>query len=209
MSIASHQQWVDLHMLSYNFKQLRMEKLNAGFCIICANRINWNVNRPFCVSCESKQKIIHRDFSHCHGCGCLSKDITIINPLCKEKCRPFDKSNTSSYIYLDRLDKYKQSKHIHTIWDYSPVLNVELIDKYEVCKLLKIIEFSGLKIYSVFDNNISTNKRIMNILWRWEFGLKVSPPILASDMKTFLDGRHRVLAAYYLNEDYIPIYRQK
>lgn len=40
----------------------------------------------------------------------------------------------------------------------------------------------------------------------WEAGLPISPPILDSDMNFFIDGRHRVLAAYYLNNETIPMF---
>lgn len=32
------------------------------------------------------------------------------------------------------------------------------------------------------------------------------PPTLDSDMNYFIDGRHRVLAAYYLKNETIPIF---
>lgn len=188
----------------------RMNYLHVGFCINCGSSIEWDTNKPFCDACLSKINFFHSKanrYIFCHGCGCTNKRITIENPLCKGSCAPFDReSDLIDRIYLQRLDRYKQIKDFDTIWDREPFLNDKLIDEYSIYDLLKIVENSGFVINNVFDNSVSSNKRIMNTLWRWEAGLPITPPILDSDMNFFIDGRHRVLAAYYLNNETVPVF---
>lgn len=188
-----------------------MENLQAGFCINCGDSINWNNNLPFCKVCKSKETSITRknkgNFNFCQGCGCFDKNITKESPLCKIRCKLFDRDSILiDDIYLQRLDWYRQLSTIHSIWNITPSSDLNIIKEYSIFDLFDILEIEGLITNNVFDNSPLSNRRIMNTLWRWEFGLHVSLPILDLNKNEFIDGRHRVLAAYHLNEKKIPIY---
>lgn len=191
-----------------------MNIIHAGFCVVCGVSIDWNINSPFCkICCEfliTKTSRFNRcELTFCHGCGCNSKNITVEYPLCKMRCRPFDRDSAlNDDIYIQRLNRYKQLKGIHSIWDSSPRADSIVINEYCISDLLSVIEDDGLNTNDVFDNSISSNKRIMNTLWMWEFGLPISLPILNKDDNYLIDGRHRILAASHLDERKIPIYCQ-
>jgi len=180
---------------------------HAGFCICCGVPIDWNVNTPFCKLCRSRRLEFDKGpFLYCHGCGRLSKHLSIEHPLCKEGCRPFGRDSAEvDGIYLKRLSRYKVKKDFHAIWDVSSISVRKKVMDFDILDLLQIVELEGLKINVIFENDVSSNKRIMNTLWRWEFGLAVNPPELIHSEGPFWDGRHRVLAAYYLNAKSIPV----
>ena len=188
-----------------------MKIVHAGYCVVCGAAIDWNINYPFCKRCKSSitstPKYYNCDLIFCHGCGLESKNITVDIPLCKRHCRPLERDSISiDDIHIWRLNWYKQLKDIHSIWDRTPRTVFKIINDYCITDLLYIVDNEGLKTNDVFSNSISSNNRIMNTLWRWEFGLPISLPILDKDNNFFIDGRHRILAAYHLNEKQIPIY---
>ena len=55
-----------------------------GFCIGCAQRIDFDPNRPFCGECYGKwaidKKVTHQE-QRCHGCGKANKS-SMSRPLC-------------------------------------------------------------------------------------------------------------------------------
>ncbi|MDO5664705.1 MAG: hypothetical protein Q4G63_05550 [Bacteroidia bacterium] len=181
-------------------------------CIICSTKINYNINFPFCNSCYEpfkNKKITHKiDGEFCHLCRSEKNKVSNIEPLCIY-CTPFGrKDNSINKIYIEKLNWYKDEHRLKQILPKWDITNNDKIVQFQVLELLKIIsKSSDLNTEQIFENKPSDIKRIINILRLWEFGLACLPPVLEEENKTinFRDGRHRVLSAYLVGCENIPI----
>lgn len=177
------------------------------YCINCGKEIERNINFPFCIECQPySQESTFRKIkgTHCHYCNKTSDYIDIILPFCKE-CRLFDENESSNNIYyIQTLKLYKgmeenERKKLKPIWtDYQ--------NATKIIELLELVKAKKLKIKDVFDNEPCHNKRTLNILKGWGKGIAFNPPIISHNKSLgIIDGRHRILAAYFLGVDSIPI----
>ncbi|MDD2285511.1 MAG: hypothetical protein PHQ11_08960 [Paludibacter sp.] len=181
-------------------------------CIICNAKIDYNINFPFCNSCYEpfkNKKITYKiDGEFCHLCGSEKNKVSNIQPLCIY-CTPFGrKDNSINVVYLEKLNWYKDKYRLKQILPKWDITNKDKIVQFQVLELIKIIsKSSNLNTEQIFENNPKDIKRIINILRLWEFGLACPPPILEEENKTikFRDGRHRVLSAYLVGCENIPI----
>jgi len=198
---------------------MKMYSLSNGiaYCINCGIEISQNRSDLFCISCSTTRQT---NGKFCYLCKSETKS-DIYNPCCKY-CGGLDGSSESlNELYFELLNKYKkifESKiiNIKSYWAYgennSQCIRVPRNAKIYLAETNKLIEEVGLNILfdldNVFDSSIISNKRIINTLERWSRHLYVDPPYIEKHENEYhiLDGRHRIIAAYLLNESRIPIY---
>ena len=189
-----------------------------GHCIICGENISFNINMPFCKKCKNdhrnKRLTDWIEGSFCHSCG-KNEVISKHYPLCDD-CNPFDRyKNSIDDAYLKKLNYYKQLsinevKKIKPLWDCdkSQILYRPFLSEMKMCDILNIMHSTEiLNTKDVFKNEPKDNRRIMNTLNMWKTGISINPPcIVHEDSFRISDGRHRILAAFFLGAETIPVF---
>lgn len=164
-------------------------KYGEGFCIICKIKILQNVNAPICNNCNISflnRKITDWiDGCYCHICG-KSGNVSNHYPRCK-KCEGFNRdSNEIEENYLTILTKYKQLPlveliKIKSLWACGKhkaqcirIPSNSTLIQMKVRDVINKTQLSNrLNTLHVFDNEVKSNKRILNTLERWNGGLCV------------------------------------
>ena len=198
---------------------MKMYSLSNGtaYCINCGTEITQNRSDLFCISC-STLKLTKGKF--CYLCKSKANS-DIYNPCCKY-CGGLDRSSELlNELYFELLNKYErlfESKtiNIQPYWAYGEnshqCTRIPKNTKIYLADTNKLIEEVGLNILfdleNIFKSSIISNKRIINTLERWSRHLYVDPPYIKKQENEYCvqDGRHRIIAAYLLNEPRIPIY---
>lgn len=198
-------------------------KYATGFCIVCKREISQNVNAPICNNCNIS--FPHRkitdwiDGDYCHICG-ISTNVSNHYPRCK-KCEGFDRdSDKIDDHYLTTLAKYKRLKQdelikIEPLWACGEhkiqcirTPKNSVLTQMEVRDIINETQLSHrFDTICVFNNEVKSNKRILNTLERWSGGLCVDPPNIVQQKELhFADGQHRILAALFLQVKSIPVF---
>jgi len=194
-----------------------------GYCIICGKNIPQDINKPFCKTCSiSYQKVVTTsriNGYYCHYCEDEKSGINNYKPLCIE-CRPLDRhDNSINDYYIEKVNEIRnisltERQKIKPLWLCNEIEirnsnkhNV-ILKEIRITKILGIIKLTSvLNTTDIFENEPKNNRRIMSILRAWKHGIGIMPPTINyEDSISFLDGRHRTLAAYFLGAKTIPVY---
>jgi hypothetical protein len=99
---------------------------------------------------------------------------------------------------------------IKPLWvcDKSQIPYKRVLREIKMCDILDIMHSTEiLNTKDVFKNRPKDNRRIMNTLNMWKSGISINPPsIVHEDLIRISDGRHRILAAHFLDAEIIPVY---
>ncbi|RZL60374.1 MAG: hypothetical protein EOO93_14190 [Pedobacter sp.] len=121
-------------------------------------------------------------------------------------------------LYLDK--NIEELKTIEPNWAYGKhyrkarytqeLLNVGCnIFHVKLAEIIKYADFGEVRLDKLFHGENNNDKRIAEIIYRWDNSQFVDPPhiYLDIDKKTILfsDGRHRTKTAYLLGQLQIPI----
>jgi len=76
-------------------------------------------------------------------------------------------------------------------------------------EVIKCVDFGELKLDKLFNGENNNDRRIAEIIYRWDNDLFIDPPNIyvpvGGDKLLFSDGHHRTKTAYLLGQMQIPI----